>query len=625
VNQRILYIIFTCLVTISSVDLYGQSKTNQDFKSPTEMVDKANKLVVTKPLDAFKLATAAAVISKKNKNKRVEANAYNTLGTLYYNAGEFTKAITYFTRAKNIYATITDEKSEEYSLKYLGKSYEAVNDRANSISNYGSAEQKSNSSYDKADYRIKNSKLKRGQGKSEEAISDLERELKTNTLLDPNQKIDIYLELGDLYIAKNDTVKGVDLINKALIDSKNSRNDSVSVSALNTAWQIYDKNGLKEQNIKTQQSYLDTTATPNAALNRAANYNLGNSYLANDAKEASKFFKKSIDESNQTKATVDQVRAVEKLSEAYEKSGEYSKALEQYKIYVKLVDSIKIRELASQMQNEILSTKYEVQETRIKELELKQIEKEEALIRQQWTIGLLVLGLLLLLALTYFLIKNIREKQRSNMRIRLASLRSEMNPHFIFNSLNSVNGFISQNEEIKANRYLSDFSKLMRTVLNNSNNESITLDEELKSLEIYLSLEHSRFPDKFDYQLNVDAGLDTREIGVPPMLIQPYIENAIWHGLRYMENKGNLDVKLSEVNNALVVTISDDGIGRAKSKALKTEHQKDYKSAGMSKTKERLELLNKLYDKDYEVIVEDLMVNNEAQGTCVTLKLPIDA
>jgi two-component system LytT family sensor kinase len=625
VNQRILYIIFTCLVTISSVDLYGQSKTNQDFKSPTEMVDKANKLVVTKPLDAFKLATDAAVISKKNKNKRVEANAYNTLGTLYYNAGEFTKAITYFTRAKNIYATITDEKSEEYSLKYLGKSYEAVNDRANSISNYGSAEQKSNSSYDKADYRIKNSKLKRGQGKSEEAISDLERELKTNTLLDPNQKIDIYLELGDLYIAKNDTVKGVDLINKALIDSKNSRNDSVSVSALNTAWQIYDKNGLKEQNIKTQQSYLDTTATPNAALNRAANYNLGNSYLANDAKEASKFFKKSIDESNQTKATVDQVRAVEKLSEAYEKSGEYSKALEQYKIYVKLVDSIKIRELASQMQNEILSTKYEVQETRIKELELKQIEKEEALTRQQWTIGLLVLGLLLLLALTYFLIKNIREKQRSNMRIRLASLRSEMNPHFIFNSLNSVNGFISQNEEIKANRYLSDFSKLMRTVLNNSNNESITLDEELKSLEIYLSLEHSRFPDKFDYQLNVDAGLDTREIGVPPMLIQPYIENAIWHGLRYMENKGNLDVKLSEVNNALVVTISDDGIGRAKSKALKTEHQKDYKSAGMSKTKERLELLNKLYDKDYEVIVEDLMLNNEAQGTRVTLKLPIDA
>ena len=605
--------------------MYGQSKGQRDLISPSEMVDRANKLVVTRPLDAFELATNAVIASKANQDKRAEANAYNTLGTLYYNAGEFTKAITYFKKAKNIYATVSDEKSEEYSLKYLGKSYEAVNDRVNSMSNYSSAEQKSNSSYSKTDYRIKNSKLKRGQGKSEEAISDLERELTENTSLDPIQKIDIYLELGDLYIAKKDTARGVNMINKALSDSKKAKNDSVGVATLNSAWQIYNTNGLNEQNIKTQQSYTDTNENKSVAVRRAANYNLGNTLLNHDAKQASTFFKKSLDGSQTKQSAIDQVRAVEKLSEAYEKSGEYDKALEQYKIYVKLVDSIKLRELASQMQNEILSTKYEVQESRIRELEQKQLEKEEALARQQWTIGLLALGLLLFLVLTYFLVKNIREKQRSNMRIRLASLRSEMNPHFIFNSLNSVNGFISQNEEIKANRYLSDFSKLMRTVLNNSNNESIPLDEELKSLEIYLSLEHSRFPDKFDYQLNVDVGLDTREIGVPPMLIQPYIENAIWHGLRYKESKGNLSVNLAEENNALVVTISDDGIGRAKSKSLKTEHQKDYKSAGMSKTKERLELLNKLYDKDYEVHVEDLMENNEAQGTCVTLKLPIDA
>lgn len=600
--------------------VHGQSDVKKNYRNTMEMVDEANKLVVDKPLDAFQLATNAVVASKANNDKRAEANAYNTLGTLYYNAGEYTKAITYFTKAKNIYATVVDERSEEYSLKYLGQSYEAINDNDNSISNYSGAELKSNSSYTKADYRIKNSKLKRGQGKSEEAISDLEQELKNNTALDPIQKIDIYLELGDLYLTKKDTAKGVKLINQALSDSKKTKNDSVSVSALNSAWQIYDKNGLKEQNIKTQQGYLDSSIGNNSALNRAANYNLGNSYLDNNAKEASKFFKKSIDDTKQTEATVDQVRAVEKLSEAYEKSGEYGKALEQYKIYVRLVDSIKIREIASQMQNEILSTKYEVQESKIRELEQKQLEKEKALTQQRWTIGLLALGLLLFLVLTYFLVKNIREKQRSNMRIRLASLRSEMNPHFIFNSLNSVNGFISQNEEIKANRYLSDFSKLMRTVLNNSNNESISLDEELKSLEIYLSLEHSRFPDKFDYQLNVDAGLDTREIGVPPMLIQPYIENAIWHGLRYKEEKGNLDVKLAEVDGALVVTIADDGIGRAKSKSLKTDHQKDYKSAGMSKTKERLELLNKLYDKEYEVRVADL-----APGTRVTLKLPIDA
>jgi tetratricopeptide (TPR) repeat protein len=619
------YILIISFVLFVWSDTYGQNKNKLDVRSPSVMVDSANKLVVTKPLDAFELATDALLASKAKKDRRAEANAYNTLGTLYYNAGEFTKAIAYFTKAKNMYSSVSDEKSEEYSLKYLGKSYEAVNDRENSLRNYSGAEQKSNSSYDKTDYRIRSSKLKRGQGKSDEAISDLERELTENTSLDPIQKIDIYLELGDLYITKKDTAKGVDMINRALGDSKNAKNDSVGVATLNSAWKIYNNRGLQEQNIKTQQSFTDTNAYKTTAMSRAANYNLGNSLLLKDAKQASTFFKKSITDAQENKSAVDQVRAVEKLSEAYERSGEYEKALEQYKIYVKLVDSIKLRELASQMQNEILSTKYEVQESRIQELEQKQIEKEAALARQQWTIALLALGLLLFLGLTYFLVKNIREKQRSNMRIRLASLRSEMNPHFIFNSLNSVNGFISQNEEIKANRYLSDFSKLMRTVLNNSNNESIPLDEELKSLEIYLSLEHSRFPEKFDYQLNVDANLDTREIEVPPMLIQPYIENAIWHGLRYKETKGNLTITLANVNDALVVTISDDGIGRAKSKSLKTEHQKDYKSAGMSKTKERLELLNKLYAKNYAVSVEDLTENSESQGTRVLLKLPIDA
>ncbi len=619
-NQRITHIVWVFLLSCVAGSVLGQSKKVDVIVTPDQMVDQANKLVVEQPLDAFELATNAVLVSKTNNDKRAEANAYNTLGTLYYNAGEFTKAISYFTKAKTLYATVQDERSQEYTLKYLGKSYEAINDRTNSINSYSGAEQISNSSTSKTDYRIRNSKLKRGQGRGDEAISDLERELRTNASIDPKQKIDIYLELGDLYLAKKDTAKGVKLIDKALLDSRQTQNDSVSISALNSAWEIYEKNGLREQNIKTQQGYITQKTDENSALNKAANYNLGNTLLKEDAKQAAEFFKKSIEDTKQTKATVDQVRAVEKLSEAYEKSGEYDKALEQYKIYVKLVDSIKIRELASQMQNEILSTKYEVQESRIRELEQKQLEKEAALTKQRWTIALLALGLLLLLGLTYFLVKNIRAKQRSNMRIRLASLRSEMNPHFIFNSLNSVNGFISQNEEIKANRYLSDFSKLMRTVLNNSNNESITLDEELKSLEIYLSLEHSRFPDKFDYQLNVDTGLDTRDIGVPPMLIQPYIENAIWHGLRYKETKGNLDVKLAEVDGALEVTIADDGIGRAKSKSLKTEHQKDYKSAGMSKTKERLELLNKLYDKEYEVSVEDL-----TPGTRVTLKLPIDA
>lgn len=586
------------------------------------MLNEANQKVLKAPLNAFELATDAAITSKKSGDKKVEASAYNTLGTLYFNAGKYLKAIEFFTKAKTIYLEIEDDKNEEYTLKYLGKSYQALDDKEKSINYYKQAEEKSNSSREKGNYRIVNSKIKKSQGKEKEAIGDLERELVQNKELDRAQKIDIYLELGELYFSQQDTTKAVSLIDKALATSKTRKNDSLDINTLNSVWNIYDQNGMQSQNIETQRTFLDSSVV-NLNLEKTVNYNIGNSLLNNDAKEAATFFKLSADLAQSSNDQVERVKAIEKLSESYEKSGEYDKALEQYKLYVQLVDSIKLIEVASQLQNEMLLTKYEVQESRIKELEEKQKEKEEALSRQRWMIALLILGIFALIVLTYFLVKNIREKQKSNMKIRLASLRAQMNPHFIFNSLNSVNGFISQNEEIKANKYLSDFSKLMRTVLNNTNNEKITLEEELKSLEIYLSLEQSRFSDKFDFVLDIDSDISTQNIQIPPMLIQPYLENAVWHGLRYREEKGLLTLAIQMEGNSLKVSVSDNGIGRKQSLALKTKHQKDYKSTGMSNTQERLTILNKLYDKSYTVKVIDLQTADDT-GTIVELRMPID-
>lgn len=586
------------------------------------MLNEANQKVLKAPLNAFELATDAAITSKKSGDKKVEASAYNTLGTLYFNAGKYLKAIEFFTKAKTIYLEIEDDKNEEYTLKYLGKSYQALDDKEKSINYYKQAEEKSNSSREKGNYRIVNSKIKKSQGKEKEAIGDLERELVQNKELDRAQKIDIYLELGELYFSQQDTTKAVSLIDKALATSKTRKNDSLDINTLNSVWNIYDQNGMQSQNIETQRTFLDSSVV-NLNLEKTVNYNIGNSLLNNDAKEAATFFKLSADLAQSSNDQVERVKAIEKLSESYEKSGEYDKALEQYKLYVQLVDSIKLIEVASQLQNEMLLTKYEVQESRIKELEEKQKEKEEALSRQRWMIALLILGIFALIVLTYFLVKNIREKQKSNMKIRLASLRAQMNPHFIFNSLNSVNGFISQNEEIKANKYLSDFSKLMRTVLNNTNNEKITLEEELKSLEIYLSLEQSRFSDKFDFVLDIDSDISTQNIQIPPMLIQPYLENAVWHGLIYREEKGLLTLAIQMEGNSLKVSVSDNGIGRKQSLALKTKHQKDYKSTGMSNTQERLTILNKLYDKSYTVKVIDLQTADDT-GTIVELRMPID-
>jgi LytS/YehU family sensor histidine kinase len=198
-----------------------------------------------------------------------------------------------------------------------------------------------------------------------------------------------------------------------------------------------------------------------------------------------------------------------------------------------------------------------------------------------------------------------------------------MNPHFIFNALNSVNNFIAKSDERSANRYLSDFSTLMRSVLENSEEDFIPLSKELNLLELYIKLEHSRFPDKFDYRINIDEHLDIPSFQIPPMLLQPYIENAIWHGLRYREEKGMLEVSVrSKGDDTLEICIFDDGIGRKKSAELKTHHQKKSSSKGMGNIKQRVAILNDMNKNKVSVNISNL--NKDGSGTKVVFTLKND-
>ena len=195
-----------------------------------------------------------------------------------------------------------------------------------------------------------------------------------------------------------------------------------------------------------------------------------------------------------------------------------------------------------------------------------------------------------------------------------------MNPHFIFNALNSVNSFISKNDELNANKYLARFSRLIRSILENSDHDFIPLSNEIELLQSYLELENIRFADKFKYSFEVDKNINPDEFRIPPMLIQPYIENAVWHGLRYKEKDGFLKVEIKKEESQLKVEVIDNGIGRAKSQELKTENQKKNKSKGIMNTKKRLEILNKLYKQNIELNIED--INDKQEGTKVTLLIP---
>jgi len=215
------------------------------------------------------------------------------------------------------------------------------------------------------------------------------------------------------------------------------------------------------------------------------------------------------------------------------------------------------------------------------------------------------------------------EKQKALVS-ELHALRSQMNPHFIFNTLSSIQNFITKNDSKDAVSYLSKFSKLMRATLENTQQQQISIKNEVETLSLYMDLEKLRLNNKFSYQITVDENIDELFEEIPPMLIQPYVENAIWHGISHKEGKGTIKIAFNLLNENLIrCSIEDDGIGRIKANEI-NGNQKKKTSLGMSITKERLELINSLKDSKLNVTITDLEENNEAKGTKIELFIPLD-
>ena len=208
-------------------------------------------------------------------------------------------------------------------------------------------------------------------------------------------------------------------------------------------------------------------------------------------------------------------------------------------------------------------------------------------------------------------------------RVELASLRSQMNPHFIFNSLNSIHKYIWENKQEDASEYLTKFSKLVRMILENSKEKEITLSKELEGLQLYIELEHRRCNHKFDYAITVDPAINSANVLIPSMIIQPYVENAIWHGLVQKEGSGNLRIGIAQGINQLTCIIEDDGIGRKKAAAIKAQKQDVHKSLGLDITQERLNLLNTESGGISSVQIIDIDDGTHT-GTKVILQLPLN-
>lgn len=355
----------------------------------------------------------------------------------------------------------------------------------------------------------------------------------------------------------------------------------------------------------------------------------------NKIREAITYYESSLEEATVNNDLEVKKDAAKSLYELNKTAGNTKKALAFNDLYITTVDALYLEK-----ENELEETARKAKELVSKQTRILTLEKDRELTenkialintereltqqmnqRQRWIIYSLIGLSMLLLSLAYFMHRNNKQQKINNHLLALKSLRSQMNPHFIFNALNSVNNYIAQNDERAANKYLADFSKLMRSVLENSELDFIPLEKEIDLLGLYLKLEHERFKDKFDFTLSIDPSLENAKLQVPPMLLQPIIENAVWHGLRYKKEKGFLNVAFAKAEKGIQVTITDNGIGREKSKAIKTEHQKKRDSKGLGNIKNRVTLLNELHDCQIDIEVNDAGLSPDVGTTViVTIK-----
>jgi sensor histidine kinase YesM len=542
------------------------------------------------------------------------------LAESFYKEGELLKSEGYFQKAKKAFEKTNDANGIAKSSRGLAQVQEDLNNTSAARDNYATALANNIKAGDNTSNTLNSNDLKRLS--LPDSFKLQERWLNKNVYQaiqngDTNEIIQGYSRLGNLNLQNGNFSPAISAFNGAYNFSRNSPIQASKFNQLIADAYVQEKDFTNA--IATKKVIFNETFVANSSYQQALQTNaLANIYLQqNDDRNAIAMLDKAYALSMQHGHTLEAIKSLQKLDSIYKKSERKDSLLQLYNSFL-----LRLPNAISKDSSLIDAKVMAISEARIKELETDKNLKEELIHKKNvfnyWLLGFLIL-LVVFLGLGFSLFKKLRTK---NKKIALQSLRREMNPHFIFNSLNSINQFIAQNNELEANQYLTKFSMLMRRVMENSKDDFVLLSKEVELLKHYLSLEKTRFPEKFDYQINMDNDLlEDEQLFVPSMLIQPFLENAIWHGLRYVEGKGRLQLSLIKKDSGMDIRIEDNGIGIAKSKEQKTGNQQQHSSRGMNNTLERIKILNGLYHQHISCNIEDKAQPN--QGVVVVLSFPL--
>ncbi|WP_204345666.1 tetratricopeptide repeat-containing sensor histidine kinase [Psychroserpens algicola] len=451
---------------------------------------------------------------------------------------------------------------------------------------------------------------------------EYDKSLKTfKTLLEyPDYRTNTLFNIGNIYGHKKQLDSSIYYYKDAIFEAEKSNNIMHIANIKSNLGLVQSTAGYLNEGLKNTTESLALVEENNLEMLRVSAYvNAAEVYLKNDNIEKAEYYATNslkLNEALNSLATKNS--ALETLAHVYERKGDYKNALSHYKEHIIIKDSV----INADRKLEI--SRKEIQYEADKDRAIAQVEiarqksiKNASIIGGSGLIAASLIGFILYRRKQEAVTKT--KEAEFNAKVsdtELKALRSQMNPHFIFNSLNSIGDYILKNDTQSASDYLGKFAKLMRLTLENSEKSEILLSEDISLLKTYLDIERKRFENRFDYCIEVDDTLDVDNILIPPMILQPFLENSIIHGLNKNTEKGQIIISFKDQNNMIVCSVDDNGVGRQNSESATSNTSNT--SMGIAITKSRIDIINKLKNTN-----GDLKIIDKAKGTRVEVSLPI--
>lgn len=580
------FTITICNAQIATLDSLKNELANdkeRDTSRVKTLISASWELTYTNPKLGFPYVDEALSISKEKEWKKGEAMALRQKGNLYYVQADNLNALDYFQKALKVSIGIGSEDLSSTLSNNIGHIHADLKE------------------YDKALEKYKDFLA------AAEVSNNISSQIKG---------------LSNIAIVYNDMEnyeEGLPYLEKALLLAKQEANDFFQAAIINNLGLAYK--GLKDYQ-KSLAYYREATRIAKAidnkyilasALNSIGKVNI----LLESFDEAEQAGKEALKLSQEMGTVEWQADSWKVLSAVYEHQKKTAEALDAYKKHITYRDSVLNEEKKSELTRKEMQYEMEKQQATA-ELEIKR----QQLVKNGYLTGAVLLVIFSLLG--YIIYKRRRDalekKKMADFKAKVAetelkALRSQMNPHFIFNSLNSISDFIAKNDTKQANEYLIKFSKLTRAILENSEKKWISVEEDLELMELYMQIESLRLKNKFLYTIDVDEKIDIEDTLIPPLILQPFIENSIWHGLAKKPNSGHINITMRKANDLIHCIVEDNGVGRSKSIPI----QKGKSSMGVKITRNRLDIINTLEQTKGEINFLDV-----AEGFRVEMMIPYE-